>query len=249
VKKAIQAVQVILFLMLVAPTSAFATTIVYDFGTTLFGTTIQSPDFRHHLREIDSLAVNSTIVYDSDTLTAVVTLAGQGYVRDLANGGTTIVDSTDFFTELVITNVIPITDPEGLLGFAGVGASSFGTVTVADFGDITGDGIGDTISYDIEARFMNFASYAGSANYKSEIADLGSANFFLWDSTILGGIAANAWYRATGNFFVNGQLSNLIASGGGDIHLRNGSTEVPEPATALLLSFGLLGGAVRRKRS
>lgn len=237
--------------MLVAPTSAFATTIVYDFGTTLFGTTAQSSDFRHHLREVDSLAVDSTVVYDSDTLTAVVTLAGQGFVRDLNNGGTTIVDNTDFFTELVITNVIPITDPEGLLGFAGVGASSFGTVTVVDFGDIDGDGVGDTVSYDIQAQFMNFASYANSNDYKSEIADLGSANFFLWDSTILGGIAANSWYRATGNYFLNGQLTNLITAGGGDIHLRNGTTgtEVPEPATALLLSFGLLGGAVRRKRS
>ena len=81
------------------------------------------------------------------------------------------------------------------------------------------------------------------------------ASLTVLDNVAGEGLNTDAWFNGTGAVFVNGSISNIFAATGGDIDLNFGveraiaGAEVPEPATALLLGLGALGGAIKRRKS
>ncbi len=158
----------------------------------------------------------------------------------------------EYQVDYQINNAILSTNPDGIMGLGLLGATGSGNFKIINAGDVTGDGLADSIEYSFMTKFMNFATDANANNpnsYISELKDVGSANFFMWNSDLLNDLLAKVWYQSTGNIFVNGQDgSNLFSLANGDIHLNNGGTAVPEPTTVALLLSGVLGGAAKRRK-
>ena len=232
-------VKVIFALTFFASTASATTT--YNFSSGGVWLNFDSPtagkDFTFTVNDVGT---TRTIIYDEVTKKATVNITGNATVNGLTSAFNLVMD---------FLNVIPITNPAGIIGFSGVGATADGRLNIANVGDVTGDGNNDNISLDLFAKFMNFSG-STQAPY-NEVANLGLANFFLWQSISQGSILAKAWY-GTDNIFVNGQNRNgLFNSVSGDMHLAGGSanTQVPEPATALLLGLGTLGGILRRRKN
>lgn len=124
--------------------------------------------------------------------------------------------------------------------------------------DIDHDGVADDLLIVNEFNPKDMATHRGGnplyAFVDDTWGDSSSLYFGILPGHTLGGrndlFQLHAWFAAMqGNIFLNGELTTFQAHS--DLHLGHGTkgTEVPEPATALLLGLGMLGGAVRRKRT
>jgi len=213
----------------------------YDFGGTRIAGTLFNGSVRETRFDIFANGDADTVVnfnaIDGNVGNINIGINGTSQVTDLISGE---VSNTDFTLGLVIQNATALLDGSGaIIGYTGNDASSSGSLFLEDIGD------NQFLQADFETRFMNFASYADDTdNFRSELADYGRSNFFLWNSIIRGGLVSSSWYSST-NVLVNGVGGDFRI--GGDIHLSRGA-EVPEPMTAALLGMGLLGGAIKRKK-
>lgn len=221
--------------------SSYATS--FDFsdalvGGTIFNNGIQEARFNNFVSSAEGTTVRFDAI-DGNVGNLSIGINGAANVR---NTLTNEVNSTDFTLGIIIENATALLDGSGgIIGYIGNAASSVGSLFLEDIGD------NRFLQTDIEAKFMNFATDPRAndpEHFISEIAQYGNANFFLWDSNVRGGLAANLWFGSS-NTLVNGVGGNFSVRG--DIHLSNGA-EVPEPMTAALLGMGLLGGAIRRKK-
>ncbi len=229
----------IAFLLLVVPT-AQATTFTWDFG---FGGTFLAfdpstgDDF--HFGS-DATASTATVVYDDVAQTLVASIAGIGDVVDSSTGAV-IVTGTAFNYSVNYSGVTgdPLA-PNLVTTIEGVGSYS-----IANVGNIDGIAGNDSVSGQIETH-MNLL---GGDTLLAQVTGEGIKNA--------------AWFNGIGDVLVNGSEANALfnATGGdNDFHFGTlradlpadpgvGDTEVPEPITAALLGLGVIGGAIKRKKS
>lgn len=178
---------------------------------------------------------DSTLVFDAATGVATATISGLATVND-PNNGNAELDQTTFDFVLTVTNVTE--EASGNLVTTGTNS---GTAQVT-FNDVAGFG---EISFSSDVyMFLN--------------DDGGTNSNTLLDLTTSTGISAGAWlqsvgFQGIGDVLVNAVPDSTLGANGGDFSLKFGvedaTTEVPEPMTAALLGFGILGGAIRRNKS
>ncbi len=84
--------------------------------------------------------------------------------------------------------------------------------------------------------------------YDSSIITLIGSNFMVDDELVPYGDLSALTGTLTGTLALGGSLNNVFYQGGYAGSITGTITLVPEPSTALLLAFGLMGLAVRRRR-
>ena len=208
-----------------------ATTFTYDFGSTgIFIGFDATTGADYHFGSNSALS-STTLVFDDVAGTAVFTATGFGDVVNSTTGAT-IFSGTSFSYDLTFANVTG--DP--LSPSLQTTSNGVGSYTIGNVGNIDGIAGFDSVSGQFETHMVL------------------EGGTILTD-TLGQGINSAAWFHSIGNTLVNGAEANaLFNTVGGDVNfdfgvLQAGETEVPEPMTAALLGLGVLGGAIRRKKS
>lgn len=246
---------------ILSASTVFASPVNYTFNVDAVSSNLYSKSNEHQFSFLNSSHPNS------GKLNAEAN-ASLTFTPTVGNMGTVNVSFSDTFTQTnvatntktngvgyqvnyQINNAIISKNPEGIMGLGLLGATSSGNFKITNAADVTGDGLADTIEYNFTTKFMNFATDVSANNpnsYISELKDVGSANFFMFQSDVLSSLLAKVWYQNSSNILVNGSASNLFSLAAGDIHLDNGGTAVPEPTTIALIVSGMLGGAAKRRK-
>ena len=168
-----------------------------------------------------------TLTFDDVLDTAFITITGSGTVNSLPGGAE--LNESDYTFTLAIDGVT-----ENAAGDLVTTAATNGV------GSINIDNLnGDVVSLNVETHM--FLGDAAGLTVLDLVSDLG--------------VSSAGWFHLVGDVLVNGAATGLYNNAGGDYGLNFGvvgatvDTEVPEPATALLLGFGALGGAIKRRKS
>ncbi len=165
-----------------------------------------------------------TLTFDDVLNTAFITITGSGTTNSLPGGAE--LNESDFTFTLSIDDVV-----ENAAGDLVTTDATNGT------GSINIDNLnGDSVSLNVETHM--FLGDAAGLLVLDLVSDLG--------------VSSAGWFNVSGDVLVNGAVSNLFANVGGDYGLNFGAERaevMPEPATALLLGFGALGGAIKRRKS
>ncbi len=213
-------------LFLVIP-NAQATTFTYDFGLNGISIAfIADSGLAYHFGSESALSTSS-FVFDDVAQTAVVTASGFGDVVN-TDTGAVITTGTAFTYSVNYTGVTG--DP--LAPNLETATNGIGSYTINNVGNIDGIAGDDSVSGQVQIRTI-------------------TGNTIL-AQTPTQGIQHAVWYDGIGDILVNGSEANALFNAvGGDNNLAFGTlqAEVPEPMTAALLGLGMLGGAIRRKKS
>ena len=222
-------------LLLVIP-NVQATTFTYDFGfngVAIAFDPVTGQDFHFGA---DSTLSTSTLVFDDVAGTAFVTASGFGDVVNTQTGAV-ITTGTNFSYSVSYTGVTG--DP--LAPNLVAASNGIGSFTIGNVGNIDGIAGNDSVSGQVAIR----SSIDGTNTILSDVPGNGIQNA--------------VWFDGIGDTLVNGsQASALFNAVGGDNNLGFGTlaagfpttpAEVPEPMTAALLGLGMLGGAIKRKKS
>jgi len=197
---------------------------------------------------------SATTTYDTvaDTLNLSISSAGGIYgvnADDSVNTSIVIASGVTGNFDVNFTHVRQTNNPyaNSLVAEVADGSTNSGTATISNVGN------GSSATYSLAAGAMDFnlPEFADAvANFPiyNQMAQLNAANggaatFFQFFSPTLGKNNYNLWLHSTGAVTA-GNLTFLGVAG--DLH---GQESVPEPATLGLLSLGLLGGALKRRRA
>lgn len=179
-------------------------------------------------------------LFTSLALTAAVAMAAPAYADTVVANGTTVGEPT-------YNRVLPGTPPSGL--------SAVGTNVNYSVVDFTVD-LSGTYTLSLETGFDSFLTlYSGSFDPTSPLTNALSADDdslgSFGDAQIISSLLAGTSYFAVVSAFGNGDAGDyaLTITGPGGITI--GGAGVPEPATwgLMILGFGAIGGAMRRRQS
>ena len=212
--------------------NAQAATFTYDFGfrgVFIAFDPVSGDDF--HFGSDSSISA-ATLVFDDVAQTAAFSVTGFGDVVDSTTGAV-ITTGTSFTYDIAYTGVTG--DP--LSPNLQTASNGVGSYTIANVGNIDGVAGNDSVSGQVETHMLLLGGDTLLTNTPGE------------------GINNGAWFHGIGDTLVNGTQANaLFNATGGDNDFNFGvlqaeGADVPEPMTAALLGLGMLGGAIRRKKS
>ncbi len=189
------------------------------------------------------------VSYDTVTLemTLIATSIGKFYGADSNNNadfGNVLVSNVTATANIHFTNIIPGINAGGLLGELPA-ATGNGTFTFSDIG--LGNGL---TSIDMHSMPMSGADFASLPAAQSDFFDLlGLGNGIYWQYMVTSALSSFFGKNVSFSWYDSDQDVNIAGINFGHVHTDLLASEVPEPATGLLLGSMLLGALARRRKA